>query len=292
MAVALILHRPGAPFQYWVRTGLTPVTRAAAESLLPLSHALIEELSRAAQARPEGEVVLEVSIQVLALTQEQPSTLDIHWHQQPQPVMIDAPKWQTMLRQWGNPAMRLVPIYTELPDEIGGSKAAREAWSAACTHLRTAHGQWVAGRPGDAGEELRHVVQLAIRTWGAIWYPDNPPGDGEEWAETARRLGQAIPEVDVRGWAIRRTAPNNAQRAFAILTLLRNLNTIANPFHHVGSAPVYTRADTDMLLTATTAIMRGLPEFWQQFPAPMQATAGGAPQPADLNAASAGSRPG
>ncbi len=226
MAVALILHRPGAPFQYWVRTGLTPVTRAAEQPLLPLSHALIEELSRAAQARPEGEVVLEVSIQVLASAQEQPTTLHIHWHQQPQPVTIDAPKWQTMLRQWGYPAMRLVPLYTELPQGIGDSNdAARTAWTAACSHLRLAHEQWIAGHVMDAGKELREAVQLAIFTWGVLWYPDNPPKATDRWWEIARRLGEGIHGCDAKEWTIRPNASTDAQRVFSILMLLRNLNT-------------------------------------------------------------------
>ena len=275
-AVAMTLHPPGAPNRFWVRTALTPLTRAAGESPLPLPHALIEVLSGTAQGHPEGTVTLDISIQVLASIQEKPETLDIHWHQQAQPVMIDAPKWQTMLRQWGYPASRLVPLSMELPQEIGeGNEAARLAWKAACLHLGLAHQQWGAGHIMDAGKELREAVQLAIMTWGVLWYPDNPPRTTDRWSDIAQRLGEGIPGCDARGWTIRPNSSTDAQRAFAMLMLLRNLNSIANPFHHVGAMPVYTRADTDTLLAATTAVMRGLPEFWLQFPARLPAPSNG-----------------
>lgn len=72
------------------------------------------------------------------------------------------------------------------------------------------------------------------------------------------------------------------QRLFAVLQMLCTLNTIANPSHHIGAAPVYSEADVEMLVTTTTAMLRSLPDFWAQYPhpAPPASDRAGGPTPA------------
>lgn len=268
IAVSVDLHSSQAQTQYayWVRTGFQPVSRQLTPTL-PLSLLLVEELSRIAQARPDGDVVLNMSVSALAAEQEAPSSIRTHWHQNPRPVHISAAQWQAMLKQWGYPATRLVFLNMELPPGVGDhNKAARDAWAEACSRLSAVQQAWAVGRIADAGEELRHVVQLAIRTWGALWHPDKKPRERDDWRGIVRRLGDDI-GCDAH-WSIRPEATADAQRAYTFLMLLRNLNTMANPFHHVGASAVYTHADVDMLVTASTAVMRSLPEFWRQFGAP------------------------
>ncbi len=272
-AVSFDLHPSQTPHQPWLRTGLMPVTRAQ-QPYLPLTHSLIEVLSSLARARPEGDVVLNISVSALAESQDSPGKVCIHWHQGSQPVSISAGKWNGMLNKWGYPNIRLVPLFTELPQQIAnGNKAASDMWAAACLRLRLAQEKWRNGYSTDAGTELRHVVQLAIRTWGALWHPESPPAEYEEWGEVSRTVGQDIPGCDVQTWTIERDATADAKRAFARLTVLRSLNAIANPIHHVGATPVYTAGDIEMLLTTAIAMLRSLPELWSQFPGPLLAAA-------------------
>jgi hypothetical protein len=273
IAVSIDLHIYQAPNRYWVRTGLQPVSRTQIP-ILSLTHTLIEALSAAIHANPDSDVALNISVQALATEQGSPSSIRTHWHMNSQAVRVGAAQWRAMLRHWGYPAVRLVPLSLELPTGVGEhNKAARDLWSAACGRLRTAQQEWADGNATDAGEELRHVVQMAIRAWGALWYPDRPPEEREDWSRISRRIAEDTPGCDPEDWTISPQASEDAQRTFAFLTLLRNLNSIANPFHHVGAAPAYTRADVDMLVTVGTAVMRSLPEFWRQFPAPLRAGA-------------------
>lgn len=270
IAVSVDLHSSPAQYAYWVRTGFQPVSRQLIPTL-PLSLPFVEALSRIARVRPDGDVVLNISVAALA-TEQGSSSVRTHWHLNPLPVHIGVAQWQAMLKQWGYPATRLIFLSLELPSGVGeNNKAAHDLWTAALGHLMTAQQEWTANHVANAGRELRYVVHLAVLTWGALWHSDNPPKERDDWRDIIKRLGDDLPGCNIQAGTIPPKSDVDAQRAFAFLSLLRNLNTIANPFHHVGASAVYTPADVDMLVTAGTAIMRGLPEFWRQFPAPPQA---------------------
>lgn len=276
-AVAFELHAAHNPSLYWIRTGFIPVTMAHVPTL-PLPHAIVEELTRLSRDRPDSDITLTLSLAALAQTQGTPTQLGVHWHQpnHAQSLSVPLTKWLPMLVHWGYPATRLVPLQTQLPAPLGqdAKHPAQQTWSAACGHLRSAHEKWTAGRARDAGRDLRDAVQLALRTWATLWYPTEAPVEGTKWFEIAKTIGSGIPGCTISNWTILPKASRDAQRSFAVLQVLRDLNAIANPHHHVGAAPVYTEADVEMLVTATTAILRSLPEFWRQFPTPLQEASG------------------
>jgi hypothetical protein len=264
----LQISQPNSPYPYWTRTGLLPISTQI-EPTLPLPRAVIEVLSLS-RVSPDADVVLNIRVWALATLQRTPGSVGIHWHHNFMPVSISAAKWHAMLGQWGFPAFRLVPISMELPGGLeADNKAARDLWAATRQHLITAQREWAANNVANAGRELRFAVQSAVLAWGAIWHPQDPPSANAKWWDVMQSLAKDIPGSNIQTGTINEEAPAHHKRAFTFLLLLRNLNTVANPPHHPGTAAAYTNADVDMLVTSTTAALRALPEFWRQFPVPL-----------------------
>ena len=135
--------------------------------------------------------------------------------------------------------------------------------------LLQAHQEWRKNQVQQAGEKLRDAIQYAIFAWHAIWYPIKEcPTD---WLVAASAIGEGIPGFNKKQFTIPKKSKPDTERVFSRLLLLKDLNKLANPFHHhyIGNMAVYTRDDVDLLLTSTTAALRNLPAFWSAFPSPI-----------------------
>lgn len=274
-AIALELYPDNNYFGPWVQTGFLPYNFNR-PIILPINHAIIEKITNDSERLNQIAINLNVNIQILAkISYYNDSDFRIYscMHNYNSSIKLDAVKWYNFLNKWGYPATRLVPLSLNLPDNLTvKNNEANKTWEIARNSLLNAHQNWNTKGILEAGGHLRDAIQYAIFTWYVIWYPEKVE-QNELWQEQFGKvlddIGKGMPTFRSDNFSIGRKKDPDVQKVFSRLLLLRDLNTLANPFHHVGNQLLYTPEDVDVLITNTTSILRGLPSFWTSFPKPL-----------------------
>lgn len=258
----------------WSQTGLQNNQFGLYISLMPT---WIERLTRAAEQHPEQATNLWLRLQVLM-----PANIVIHESRRAQvpPVIplytsimqlpIHLAKWQGFLKIWGYPQTRLVPLAMTLPSSLVTKvPIADRAWQVVIEALQSA---MEAQRKNDfsrAGEELRRAATYTMYTWCVLWGEDEPfTTQNASLAQTklvALINGHCDP---ANGTFPKPDTSADAKRICARFTILRQLNTLVQAYHHTGERPVYSPDDTEYMLTTMIAFLRTLPKFWEEFPDP------------------------
>ena len=112
----------------WMKTGYMPL-KSNELALIPLSHALIEEISRSADTNQAQTVYFQVAISVMAKLDDDASEVQDYFQNGHESISINAIDWQKFLEGWGYPVHRFVPISSQLPNPISTeNKLAAERW--------------------------------------------------------------------------------------------------------------------------------------------------------------------
>lgn len=256
----------------WSQTGLQNNQFGLYISLMPT---WIERLTQAAEQHPEQATNLWLRLQVLMpaniVIQESrraqvPSVIPLYTSIMQLPIHLA--KWQGFLKVWGYPQTRLVPLMMTLPPSlITKVPLASEPWKVVHDALQTA---MEAQRKNDfsrAGDELRRAATYAMYTWCVLWGEDEPfTKKDASLAQT--KLVSLINDCNPANGTFPRHSSADAQRICARFTILRQLNTLAQAYHHTGERPIYSSDDTEYMLTTMIAFLRTLPKFWEEFPDP------------------------
>lgn len=263
-------------------TGVAPWSQTGMQGsrvglYIPLGPTWIERLTRDAEHNSEQATHLWLQLQVLMPTKiliqesrlaQLPSVIPLYTGIMFLPIHLA--KWQSFLKVWGYPETRLVPLAMTLPSSlITKIPLANRPWQVVHNALQTAIEAQQKNDFSRAGEELRRAATYAMYTWCVLWGEDEPLTT-ENAALAQTKLVELIGHCDPsNGTFPKPSALADAKRICARFTILRQLNTLVQAYHHTGERPIYSPDDTEYMVTTMVAFLRTLPNFWEEFPNPI-----------------------
>jgi len=248
----------------YIQTGFSPIHNQN-QLEFQIDHKWIHLLTKEAENTQDRYVRLRIGLSMLAKID---GDLEMYSSHYSDGIDIDASKWLKFLKIWGYPETKLIPVKTILPKGLKSDNGlTKECWNTACEGLFESLDKIRINQTHEAGRCLRKAVQFAILTWQDLWFPNENTSDA--WYQAALKIGKGITNEFKDDWKIPDKYTPDEKRLMVWLISLKDLNSMANPFHHVGKKPIYSREDVDFLVTVVTAALGALPSLWEEYPNPL-----------------------